>query len=1350
MKKKFVHIGIACLLIVSVLLIFLWKSGEVKVIYGVNLLKNGDFEQMTGEQLPEDWLPDAYLRMPGTSLFEMTQGRSGQGILIYNVEHNDARFTQTVAVAPNTLYELSGYIKANAEDGRGGNISIADVYADWEGLADTEDGWRQIKAYGRTGPGQRELSVYARLGGYSAMSLGAVAFDDLSLMAIEQAPEGVIVDSWEVWKPGNQTTAIENGEVAPAWPWLLVIAAVWAWIAHYLARRAERETERDLLKNNKRFDAALLWLVIAAFVSRVVIGILIPGYGVDVGCFTAWSDRIYHVGPADFYITEQHSDYPPGYMLALWPIGLVGRLLGTGATELMIKLPSIIADIAAIVLLYRYANRISGRKAALLLTAIYAFNPLVYATGAAWGQVDSIPTVLILLVILMAYRGKWAAALPVYTLSVLMKPQALMFGPLGLAALVLYLLKSDDKGRWKQALIGVAGSAILALAVILPFSPKQEGAGWLIELYSGTMTFYGYATVNATNLYFLFGLNWEPISQAAPFLLRLAGGLSLIVPTGVYLYKDSKENPKWERVMLALSLLPALIVCMVPLSISITGTLLMVSGFLIVLTRFISEGSVLNLPLLGAVMLIVFCALGVMMHERYLFPAIGLLMLAYIGRRDKKIFILMIALSVLTFMNVGIALDRGVRIGGVPGHLAAPNYGIVSESDWLEYIISAAQVLLSAFAIYTGLKQSRISMTVDALMPMADKKAKEIKIQARQNAVAERLLSPPEKRRTDGKDWLIMLLVTLIYAVPALTNLGSMKAPQNPWVSSEQDNEVILDLGEDRSFNLLYYGGIHHRDESDFSVSVSDDLDHWTTYAAQMEDGDCFVWMYVNNIVRGGSPAVLEGRYVRITAPFRRTTLMEVIARDAKTNEPIELKLLSGNGDALIDEQETLEGDPSWYNSAYFDEIYHARTGYEHANAIRGVEPNMTYEVSHPPLGKVFIALSTLIFGMTPFGWRLPGALAGVLMLPAMYLMGKLFTNKRLFGFVAISFLALDGMHFAQTRIATIDSFVTLFIIWSYYFMFRYALDHNASRSFKSDLVNLGLSGLFMGLGIASKWTGMYAGAGLAIIFFWTLARRVKEGLAAQDLAEDESLSQNHRENARKIASEWQRRTVLTLAWCVLVFIIIPAVIYYLSFLPWFMRTPGGLTVKKVWDASASMFSYHAEPGRGMDHPYYSPWYEWPLILKPFYFYAGKRIGDTGSTIMSFGNPAVWWGGFAAVIVLVCLIVKRRVRPGLNEKEDTRPALIILGYLAQYIPWMLVPRGTYLYHYFPSVPFIVLAAALALYYLYRKNERVGKGVTCICLIVALGLFIGFFPYYSGIRVSAAWLNAMRWFPKIYY
>ena len=66
---------------------------------------------------------------------------------------------------------------------------------------------------------------------------------------------------------------------------------------------------------------------------------------------------------------------------------------------------------------------------------------------------------------------------------------------------------------------------------------------------------------------------------------------------------------------------------------------------------------------------------------------------------------------------------------------------------------------------------------------------------------------------------------------------------------------------------------------------------------------------------------------------------------------------------------------PSWWNSSYFDEIYHARTAYEFT---QGTVP---YETSHPPLGKVLMSWSVSLFGMTPFGWRFAGAVAGILML---------------------------------------------------------------------------------------------------------------------------------------------------------------------------------------------------------------------------------------------------------------------------------------------------------------------------------------------------------------------------------
>ena len=135
------------------------------------------------------------------------------------------------------------------------------------------------------------------------------------------------------------------------------------------------------------------------------------------------------------------------------------------------------------------------------------------------------------------------------------------------------------------------------------------------------------------------------------------------------------------------------------------------------------------------------------------------------------------------------------------------------------------------------------------------------------------------------------------------------------------------------------------------------------------------------------------------------------------------------------------------------------------------------------------------LFGMTPFGWRFMGALMGVLMLPVMYLLVKQLTKRTDLSCIAMFLLAVDAMHFTQTRIATIDSYVVLFIMVMYLFMFRYSQMRWRRDGFARSLVPLGLSGLFMGISWATKWVGIYGSAGLVVIFFWTLWKNVREEL---------------------------------------------------------------------------------------------------------------------------------------------------------------------------------------------------------------------------------------------------------------
>ena len=194
-------------------------------------------------------------------------------------------------------------------------------------------------------------------------------------------------------------------------------------------------------------------------------------------------------------------------------------------------------------------------------------------------------------------------------------------------------------------------------------------------------------------------------------------------------------------------------------------------------------------------------------------------------------------------------------------------------------------------------------------------------------------------------------------------------------------------------------------------------------------------------------------------------------------------KLVSEAARLLFDEKLVPEA-PGYLNSAYFDEIYHARTAYEH---IRNVKP---YEVSHPPLGKIIIGIGIRLFGMTPFGWRFMGTLFGVLMLPILYVFLKNLFGRTLIAACGTTLFAFDFMHFVQTRIATIDTYGVFFILAMYLFMYRYiAQDYEAP--FRKTALPLFFSGLCFGLGAASKWVVIYGGAGLAILW---LIRQILRG----------------------------------------------------------------------------------------------------------------------------------------------------------------------------------------------------------------------------------------------------------------
>ena len=257
-------------------------------------------------------------------------------------------------------------------------------------------------------------------------------------------------------------------------------------------------------------------------------------------------------------------------------------------------------------------------------------------------------------------------------------------------------------------------------------------------------------------------------------------------------------------------------------------------------------------------------------------------------------------------------------------------------------------------------------------------------------------------------------------------------------------------------------------------------------------------------------------------------------------------------------------------------------------------------------------------------------------------------------------------------------------------------------------------------------------------------------------------------------AAQGGKYLMITVASCLVFFVLVPALVYYCSYIPFFSYDGAGVTVKKIIDETDRMFSYHSTPGLGMDHAFYSPWYEWPVIAKPMY-YSSNSYEPAGyhMTISAMGNPAVWWTGLLCILCLFAVWIKRHLKqdrtPSLwVEKDDPRVAVILLCYFVQLLPWILVPRGTYIYHYFPCVPFLIAAIALSLDLLADAGsgkaelqaengeaalvteKRAGHAATILLaaiLLAAAVLFVAFFPYASGRLTSQGWLDAMRWFDR---
>lgn len=405
-----------------------------------------------------------------------------------------------------------------------------------------------------------------------------------------------------------------------------------------------------------------------------------------------------------------------------------------------------------------------------------------------------------------------------------------------------------------------------------------------------------------------------------------------------------------------------------------------------------------------------------------------------------------------------------------------------------------------------------------------------------------------------------------------------------------------------------------------------------------------------------------------------------------------------------------------------FDETYYAKDawstwqlGYEGEWAegsderFEAGDPGGLTEVAdyvvHPPLGKWIIGLFMGMSGVVdPVLWRLPTALAGLVLVGLTYAIARGLTRSIAFGTLAGLWLAIDGFAIVMSRTALLDTILAMFVLAG---AGALLLDRRGSpartvralaarrRRFGAAMWSrpwIVVAGALLGAACATKWSGA---AFIAAFGLWTVV---------MDALDRRRAGFRH---------PWLG-TLLTQAPTSFVLLVLPAVVVYVaSYAGWFdggwgsqlladrpdLRWTGMLAwvplgLQALWAYHAQQLGFHV--GLTSDHAYESPAYEWLWLGRPTAFEMGT--GSEGTWwITALPNLVVW---YTAVVALGYLIYR------LGRHLDRRAGFVVVGVLAGYAPWLAFPDRTIFFFYaIVFLPFLVIGLAIALQALVGPRSR---------------------------------------------
>ena len=1139
-----------------------------------------------------------------------------------------------------------------------------------------------------------------------------------------------------------------------------------------------RATSLPAAVSRRRANIAIAAVIVAGVVLRVLVT-RTAGFPSDVGTFMAWAEKLASVGPAGFYEPGYFSDYPPGFLYVLWALGALfdGDLL-----RLAVKAISIPADIGIVLLLVPLVRRHAGETATVLAAGLWMLQPAPIFAGPYWGQVDAVGTLPFLAAIIAAGSRRWALAGLLAGVATMTKPQfGLVLGVVAVAAVVETIRTSD-----RTAIARTLGTAVGTMLVLaLPFGMTP---GAFVALVRSAAETYPYSSLYAFNLPSIFLDFWKDdtgwfvpgaillsaalLASVIPLWWRrdtamlLAAGAAAVMS---FYFLPTRAHERYLFPAMAL-LLPFAVTrrrMLVPY-------LLLAGAFFLTLyfafTRYPQDGlqaaSWLEATLFtrpGQVVLAI-VMLGIALYSCFLLatgdavleesaerragaaaapepaaPVSGrarwTLPSAFLiggpARRSDLILALMIALAVFGTRGYRLDWPRDMYFDEV--YHARTAFELLAQRDPYEWThphlakeIMALGILAFSDDRVTGSEPAPANVTAFTVAPdgtrvygLADGTIQLRDRNGGDQRVLHTLLAAPIAMAVDG-DHLYVVTKDEVgdLAFDATTRAGHRSAPGIPGLAFH----ALPRPGPVTAFTVA--GGR-------IVIGTATSVASFVTLTAEP---------IVADISAVGIASKLDGSELYVLDPTGSVRVLDpATLSETKTYPSVakerSIAFAQGPGAIVLARADEPVLDSIDTNDGHRDTVPlgNARTGtfaggadamtvvprtdflYAIADGravvvdVHGLSPFAAIPIAGTRLG-IDVSGDTVVVqgpggaeridsGRLAFSWRLPGVIAGSLLAFVLVLLASRLFRSRLIPVLVGIAVVLDGSMFAQARIGMNDVYVGLFIVAGWYFI---VAAHRPRLSARADLL---IAGVLLGLGAASKWAAFYTLAGVLVASLAVTVYAYERGRPGTGGPLD-----------------LLARKGLNAAFLFLSFAVIPVGVYLASYLHWF----GGATAPygwNLWELTQQMYWYHS--GLTSPHPAASPWWSWPLVLKPVYWYYGQSDGGNNAYIYDAGNIVLFWGAFVASVW--CAIAAIRAR-------SAALGFAVFAMLVQYVAWIPISRVLFFYHFFTALPFYLLALAAWLAYLWETRR---SSVVIGYLILAGAAFVYFYPFVSGLPVPGS-------------